>query len=112
MHNKNLIKRFKNYPTYNRFAGLLAPRGIAPERVLLAVYASVLESVEGLILDATYTAEQLCGDELWVCWPTPGQHRAMGICLSFLVAAELVPLVCSSPAHISNKRYSLKPSKH
>ena len=110
MDNKTLIKLFKTYPTYNRFAGLLAPRGVSPEKVLLAVYASVLEAAEVLFPDVKYTAEQLCGDELWLCWPTNGQHRAMGIGLSFLVETGLVPLVCVTPHHIRNKRYALKVS--
>jgi len=110
MDNKTLIKIFKTYPTYNRFAGLLAPRGVSPERVLLAIYASVCEVVEALIPEAKYTTEQLCGEELWLCWPTDGQHRAMEIGLSFLVEAGLVPLVCVTPHHIRNKRYALKVS--
>jgi len=112
MNNIELIKQFKSYPTYNRFVGLLAPHRVSPSLVLNAVYAAVMESVGGMIPGAKYSTEELCGDEVWWAWPSVGQRRAMGICLSFLVAQELVPLICSSPAHVSNKRYSLKPSTH
>jgi hypothetical protein len=112
MKNIELIQRFKSCPTYNRFAGLLAPHDVSPEQVLCAVYVAVMESIDGLVSGGKYTTEDLCGPEVWWAWSTDGLHRAMGICLSFLVAAELVPLICTSPAHIPNKRYSLKPSKH
>jgi hypothetical protein len=110
MDNKTLINMFKANKNYSRFAGLLAPRGVSPERVLLAVYASIYEIAEVLVPNAKYSTEQLCGEELWLCWPTDGQHRAMGIGLSFLVETGLVPLVCVTPHHIRNKRYALKVS--
>jgi hypothetical protein len=110
MNSKTLIDMFKKHPRHRRFAGLLDSRGVSPERVLHAVYVSVDEVVEALVPDANYSSEQLCGDELWLRWPTDGQHRAMGIGLSFLVETGLVPLVCVTPHHIRNKRYALKVS--
>jgi hypothetical protein len=112
MKNSALIKQFKSHPTYGRFVGLMAPHNDSPEQAVCSIYAAVMGSIDGLVPGGKYTAEDLCGPEIWEAWPTDGLHRAMGICLSFLVAAELVPLVCLSPAHRRNKRYSLKPQKN
>jgi hypothetical protein len=112
MKNTEVIKQFERHPTYCRLAGLLALHDVSPEQVLCAVYVTVMESIDGLVTGKKYTTEDLCGPEVWEALPTDGLHRAMGICLSFLVAAELVPLVCSSPAHRRNKRYTLKPQKN
>ncbi len=102
------IQQFKAYPSFNRFKGLLAQHTVSESEITAAVYVSVMESLDGMVPGVEYTAEDLCGKIVWSQWPTKGQHRAMGICLSFLVAEQLVPLVRTSPAHRRNKRYSLK----
>lgn len=103
-----ITNQFKSYQSYNRFKGLMAPHEVDLSVVIMAVYVSAIESVEGLIPGAQYTTEDLCGPIVWSQWPSKGQHRALGICLSFLVAERLVPLVRASPAHRRNKRYSMK----
>lgn len=104
----SVINQFKSYQSYNRFSSLMAPHEVDLSVVIMAVYVSAIESVEGLIPGAQYTTEDLCGPIVWSQWPSKGQHRALGICLSFLVAEQLVPLVRTSPAHRRNKRYSMK----
>lgn len=108
MNNKSLYKLFRQHPKFNRFSGLLAVHGVSREKVCMAVYANVLEVIDGLLPGAKYTTEQLCGPELWGNWPTHGQHRAMGIALSMLVEMGVLPLVCVTPDHINNKKYSLR----
>jgi len=102
------IDQVQAHPAYKRFSSLLAKHEVAESDLIAAVYISVMESVGGMVPGVQYTTEDLCGKIVWNQWPTKGQHRAMGICLSFLVAEQLVPLVRTSPAHKRNKRYSLK----
>ncbi len=102
------IEQFQAHPSHKRFSSLLAMHKVAESDLIAAVYVSVMESVDGMVPGVQYTTQDLCGELLWSHWPSKGQHRAMGICLSFLVAEQLVPLVRTSPAHKRNKRYSLK----
>lgn len=102
-----LLQAFKAYPTYSRFESLLEPHRVPPQAVIQAVYDEVMLVIGGIQKGCAYTTETLCGERLWQRWPHDGLHRAMGICLSFLVESGHLPLVCTQRRSRQTKRYRL-----
>lgn len=100
-----LFQAFQASPTYSRFASLLARHRVPPKVVIQAVYDEVMFVMDGVPMGYSFTAEALCGEHLWQQWQTDGLHRAMGICLSFLVQTGHLPLVCTTRSTRQTKRY-------
>jgi hypothetical protein len=78
-----------------------------PQDLVEAVHLAVTESLPGLLRDASYTTEMLCGPDLWLQW-TDGERRSAGICLSGLVEAGRLPLVPVIGLHEYPLRFRLK----
>jgi len=78
-----------------------------PQDLVEAVHLAVTESLPGLLRDASYTTEMLCGPDLWSQW-TDGERRSAGICLAGLVEAGLLPLVRVFGLHEYPLRFRLK----
>jgi hypothetical protein len=67
----------------------------------------VEEIVPGLERATNYTAEMLCGPDLWE--PASAKRRQMaGMCVAFMVLQGMLPLVCSACRHRYPKLYRLK----
>jgi hypothetical protein len=90
------------------FLELLASHDVSLSEFSTAVYVSVMESVGEMPPGFQFTTKELCGDLLWSHWSTNELHRAMELCLSFLVAAQLVPLVCTTPCRKRKNLYTKK----
>lgn len=56
------------------------------------VRQAVMEVIPHLTPRKRYTAEELCGPDLWDSW-VPGEQISAGICLAYLVRNGTVPLV-------------------
>ena len=91
---------------YLHYLNLLDSEGVSESGFSLAVYISVMESVGEMPPDLQFNTKELCGDLLWSHWSTKELHRAMELCLSFLVAAQLVPLVCTTPCRKRKNLYT------
>lgn len=100
---------FEGRPEYCRIGRLLAKHDVNCMDMVWHVFTEVKESLGGMMHGYSYTSASLCGEDLWNKYPTAGLHRAMGICLSVMVKAGLLPLVCVNPER-SNKRYRLADS--
>jgi len=106
---KNLAwDRFSHHQSCARYLGLFKH----PKRAQLAffdIYEMIWDIRAVLEPGASYTAQALCGPDLWAKHPTDGQHRAMGIAISAMVDMGFLPLVCVSPDTVTNKRYAVVP---
>lgn len=80
-----------------------------------AVEVSLVEEVRRVIAEivpalwhsVNYTAEELCGPDLWV-ERYPGRHRELGMIVSYCARHDLLPLECSVCKHQYPKLYRLK----
>jgi hypothetical protein len=98
---------FKVRPGHVLFAGVVGRHGLDPFNVYCAVREAVLDAIDDLTPGQKYGSSEFCGPELWAILDSRGLHSSIGICVSFLVKFGLAPLVCVTPAHLPNKRYSL-----
>lgn len=76
-----------------RAVGLMRTHKMSLSEVLEAVEAAVSDVLPVLMHNALYSAEQLCGPELWDRLRFDGARRVAGMCLAFLVECQAVPLV-------------------
>lgn len=106
---KNLAwDRFSHHHSCARYIGLFK----YPKRAQLVfyeIYQMIWDIRTVLEPEASYTAQALCGPDLWAEYPSDGQHRAMGIAISAMVDMGFLPLVCVSPETVTNKRYGVVP---
>jgi hypothetical protein len=100
------LAQLERMPEYRRCAGLLKRHRIEFRTLAQIIYSDVKAVLPYLIPGCSYTAEDLCGPEIWKQYPTHGLHRAIGICLSMMVKMSLLPLMCTNPRN-SNKCYAL-----
>ena len=103
----NEYRLFKVRPGHVLFAGVVGRHGLDPLDVFCAVREAVLDAIDNLTPGQKYGSRDLCGSELWAILDTRGLHSSIGICVSFLVKFGFVPMVCVTPTHLPNKRYSL-----
>ena len=102
-------RAFQGTAGFKLFAGIARLNKLDAKEVFFAVRDEVLDAIDGLMRGVRYRSNDLLTDELWAIFVTPGLHKAIGICVSFLVKLGVVPLVCVSTVHESCKWYSLKP---
>jgi len=108
MNTQEIFHEFSVHPHYSRYESLLGSN--APhQEVFSAVYDRIASDLPGLLDGARYTTEQLCGPVIWKKWASKGQHRAIGVALSFLVANGFLPLAYANRPDATNKLYGLKP---
>lgn len=94
--------------TAGRSGLAIMPNGrCVPQYLVNSVCATVTESLPGLLRDAVYTTEMLCGPDLWAQWGN-GEKRSAGICLAGLVEAGELPLVRVLGLHEYPLRFRLK----
>lgn len=106
---KNLaLDRFSRHHSCARYLGLFKHPKKA-NSAFCEIYEMIWEIRAVLKPGASYTAEALCGPDLWAEYSTVGQHRAMGIAISAMVEMGFLPLVCVSPETVTNKRYGVVP---
>jgi hypothetical protein len=105
-------RSFQGTAGFVLFSGIAGLNGIEAKEVFFAVRDEVIDGIGDLTPGARYRSKHLCGDVLWSILGTRGLHSAIGICVSFLVKHDVVPLVCVTSASFSNKWYSLKSSMH
>ena len=106
---KNLAwESFSRHPSCARYLGLFKHSKSA-RLAFFDIYEMIWDIRAVLEPGASYTAQALCGPDLWAKHSTVGQHRAMGIGLSAMVEMGFLPLVCVSPETVTNKRYGVVP---
>ena len=99
---------FEDSASGRRVRQVLGNRRAPPEGLLNIVRQAVMEVIPYLAPGKRYTAEELCGPELWASW-SPGERISAGICLSYLVSNRAVPLVLHvTPSGTGTKRYYLR----
>lgn len=92
-----------------RFAATLSRKfnTIPPKQVSDAVHSEVAWALPHLMEGGKYTAEQLCGPDIWLPWFTV-EHRIAGMYLAYLVKVGAIPLVLHlTPSGSGMKRYQL-----
>ena len=67
-----------------------------PAELVQIVLEEVQEILPGLVADATYSTEDLCGPDLWTDWLT-GERRSAGMCIRYLIETGHLPLELASP---------------
>lgn len=103
------FKTFLSTDSGKMAASLLAPHKISMEDMFVVIHDYVAATIPILIYDQTYTLEELVGPELWAEWPYKGMVRPAGMCLKYLVLAEVLPLeLCNDPRDSSIKVYRLR----
>lgn len=103
-----IAKLFGQTAGGQRAAGLLRVHKIDPANLLAAVHTEVLGVLPHLIHGVLYSAEDLCGPDLWACLRYDGAKRAAGMCLGYLVECQAVPLQLHwTPSGNGPKRYLL-----
>lgn len=106
--NHTLVAGFRETGGGVRAEELLKKLKLSSEQVLLQVLASVAEVVPALQHGALYSAEQLCGPELWSQFKTVGARRSAGMCLAYLVDRRALPLKLHvTPSGKGPRRYKL-----
>ena len=93
-----------------RSAGLLRKHSVIPLKQLCdAVHTEVVWTLPHLSKGGKYTAEELCGPDMWLAWFT-GERRVAGMCLAHLVKVGSVPLTLHyTRSGKGKKRYFLSP---
>jgi hypothetical protein len=98
---------FEKSASGRRVRQVLGNRRAPPEGLLNIVRQAVMEVVPYLAPRKRYTAEELCGPDLWDAW-APGLQISAGICLAYLVRNGTVPLVMhTTPSGKGTKKYFL-----
>jgi len=100
--------RFTSHHSYASYMSLFKSETRAKE-AFEASYEAIWDVIAVLQEKASYNSEALCGPELWEKYPSPGQHRAIGVAVSAMVEMGFLPLVCVSPSKVTNKRYGVIP---
>lgn len=103
-----IFESFSKTPAGRRSAGLLKKHRVIPLKQLCdAVHAEVVWALPHLIKGGKYTAEELCGPDIWSAW-FKGGHRIAGMYLAYLVRVGAIPLVLHlTPSGNGTKRYQL-----
>lgn len=83
---------FEESASGRRVRQVLGNSNAPPEALLRTVRQAVMEVIPYLAPGKRYTAEELCGPDLWDAW-APGEQISAGICLAYLVRNGAVPLV-------------------
>ena len=104
---KFALQNFASSDRGRRARALLAPYGIEPEKLLVAVFNQVSEDLPALVPGFPYSTEQLCGPDLWFRLKSDGPRRSAGMCLSHLVAVRAVPLELAKPTGSYPLRFRL-----
>jgi hypothetical protein len=80
---------------------------IAPKEFYDNIKDLIVEITPILTLDATYTAERLCGPEYWSTLEKGGPELT-GRCIKHMVDHGLLPLKLAGCKHQFPRRYKLK----
>lgn len=81
---------------------------IGSDALFFAVRDEAQDNCAKLKPGRRYTAADVCGPFLWQRLHYAGLHRAMGLCVSFLVKSGLLPLVCVNPRAKGTKFYVVR----
>lgn len=69
---------------------------LKPTELVQIVLEEVQDILPGLVADATYSTEDLCGPDVWTDWLT-GERRGAGMCIRYLIETDHLPLELASP---------------
>jgi hypothetical protein len=88
----SLYERYRESAGGHRATGLLERHRESLPDMFEVVFHYVEATIPSLVPEKRYTAEQLCGPELWAMWPHFGQRCSAGLCLAFCVEVGALPL--------------------
>lgn len=110
------FEKFKNTTSGRCAAQLLARSPVECIRAIdlawlyHAVYEAVNEALPGMDEGCKYTVAMLFYPEIWSGWKGNAAGRVAGICLSYLVRIEAVPLeLHTTPRQKGIRKYTLRP---
>lgn len=103
----DIFEPFSKTSSGRRAATLLATHAHTSAQLFNAVRAEVAVALPYLIEGGKYSAEQLCGPELWSLWRT-AEKRTAGMCLAYQVKVGAIGMVVHvTPSGKGKKRYCL-----
>lgn len=106
---KSHFKTFLKTESGKMAASLLVKHKMSLEDMFVVIHDYVAAIIPTLIPEKKYTLEKLVGPELWDEWPYKGMVRPAGMCLKYLVLAEVLPLeLLNDPRDSSMKLYRLR----
>jgi len=92
-----LVRGFLASHQGQRYRNVFDRDGISVRDLLVEVRSTARARARELGLGDFWKAEDLCGEYLWQRHNSPGGHRLLGLCLSYLVACGEVPVQCVIP---------------
>lgn len=98
---------FKASPSGRRVCLLLTKKNITPEKFANSVLEAVKFILPALQKKERYSTEELCGPNLWGQWQT-AEHRCAGMCLTYFIENQMLPLESAKPAGKYPLRFRLK----
>ena len=106
---KSHFKQFLSTHSGSMATRLLATHKISLEDMFDVIHAVVAAEIPSLMPGQEYTLEELVGPEVWAEWPYEGMVRPAGMCLKYLVLADVLPLeLLNDPRDSSMKLYRLR----
>lgn len=99
---------FTQSSRFNRVRGLLTKTHLTPQQAFTMVVNALDQAIGGMEPGVEYKTEDLIEPSLWAGLGD-AISRSLGICLSYLVANDLIPLVYANRPGSTNKLYMLKP---
>ncbi len=92
-----LVRGFLESPQGRRYSNVFDRYGIGVRDLLVDVRSAARARARELGLGDFWKAQDLCGEYLWQRLNSPGGHRLLGLCLSYLVERGEVPVQCVIP---------------
>jgi len=88
----SLYESFRESYGGHRATGLLLRHRESLRDMFEVVFHYVAATIPSLVPEKRYTAEQLCGPDLWAMWPHFGQRCSAGMCLAYCVEVGALAL--------------------
>jgi hypothetical protein len=108
MEIKLSYEAFKRSSRFGRACALAEKAGLPPKQVFILIVQALDQSFGGMEPSVKYKTEDLFEPSAWVDMGD-AIRRSLGICLSYLAANDLIPLLYANRLGANNKLYMLKP---
>ena len=89
------LNHFMDSASGRRVRQFITKERMKPAELIQMVLEEVQSILPGLVANATYSTEALCGPDLWNSWLT-GERRSAGMCIRYLIENDHLPLELAS----------------